>query len=284
MQQVDLDNWAEFKSTIEDIRKKHGYHEYTIGDNQSIKHKNTVLFRGQQCAEWSLKTTLERKTDKSYTVSRYLSQSTRLVHELESFTGSKWGIDDFPELEKEIEDKQDKLFGPYLPRKDYLIYLRHHGYPSPLLDWSESPYIAAYFAMSDPVKCEAPEHRSAIYAYIDNIDSGRSFAGGTPMIKLIGPFVSTHKRHFAQKAQYTIAVKWSDKLNSFIFCSHHEVFDNPNKFPNQDLLIKITIPVSDRNSAMRELDDYNINHFTLFQTEDALIKKLSIDHFDIKDY
>ena len=99
MQQINLNNWDEFKLTTSDIRKKYGYHEYTIGNDRVYKQKNTVLFRGQQCADWTLKTTLERKTDKTYTISSYLSQSTRLVHELESVTGSKWGIDDLPKLD-----------------------------------------------------------------------------------------------------------------------------------------------------------------------------------------
>jgi hypothetical protein len=284
MQQIDLKNWTEFKPVIDDIRNKYGYHEYTIGSDQKIRHKNTVLFRGQQRAEWPLKTTLERKTTKTCTVSHYISQSTRLVHELESFTGSRWEIDDFPNLAQEIQTRRDSLFGPYLPREDYLIYLRHHGYPSPLLDWSESPFIAAYFALSDAILFDARDQKVAIYAYIDSIDSGKSFEGGLPLIKVIGPFVSTHKRHFTQKAQYTIAAKWSEKLDDFVFCSHHDIFDNRNKFPNQDILMKITLPSSESVLALRDLDDYNINHFTLFQNEDALIKKLSIEDFDLKDF
>ena len=52
---------------------------------------------------------------------------------------------------------------------------------------------------------------------------------------------------------------------------------------NEDLLVKITIPATDRKLALKELNDYNINHFTLFQSEDSLIKALSLKDFDLGD-
>lgn len=283
MEERKLNDWSEFKENIEDIRDKFGYHELPIKNDQTLKEKNIVLFRGQQSASWPIKTTLERYTKGTFPVARYLLRATRIAHEIESFTGAKWNIPDGNVLIKEIREKQDRLFGPHIPCYDYLVYLRHHGFPSPLLDWSESPYIAAYFAVCDSfIDKQIENERFAIYTYIDRLGPTKAYTGG-PKIEVKGPFISTHKRHFIQKAWYTFASKWLTDTEEFEFCSHHEVFDNPHKLPQQDILIKITLPISEREKTLRDLDEHNINHFTLFQTEDSLVKALSIREFDINN-
>ena len=279
MEERNLKKWSEFRNVVDDIRNKYGYHEYLLGNDKTHKSKNIVLFRGQQSAEWHLETTLERKSEKVFSVYQYLSRATKLVHELEAYTGREWGIQDMPLIQKEIAEKQDSLFGPYIPHYNYLVYLRHHGYPSPLLDWSESPYIAAYFAMSE----SSQDEEVAIFVYVDTTNSVKSFHEDSPIIKVLGPFVSTDKRHFIQQAWYTIATRWVAEESQHKFCSHHEIFDQPNPRSTQDLLIKITIPASERIVALKELYDHNINQFTLFQTEDSLVKALSTKYFDLSE-
>jgi hypothetical protein len=82
-----------------------------------------------------------------------------------------------------------------------MAYLRHHGFPSPLLDWSSSPYVAAYFAFAEPVE---DGKNVAIYAYRERGDGGFKIGGNDePFIRQLGPYVSGPKRHFAQRSQYT---------------------------------------------------------------------------------
>ena len=143
-----------------------------------------------------------------------------------------------------------------------------------------SPYVAAYFAMSEQSQCE----KVAIFVYIDTINSVKSFHERSPVIKVRGPFVSTDKRHFIQQAWYTTATKWVAEESQHKFCSHHEIFDQPNPRSTQDIFIKITIPTSERIVALKDLYDHNINHFTLFQTEDSLVRALSIKYFDLSEF
>lgn len=265
--------WAGFKKAINDVRKEYGTHKLPLEDGRVFESSNQILFRGQPNAKWELETTLERATSKKINVLQYMLKATLGANEIESFTGSRWSTKRYPDLEKEINERQDS-FRVHLPCYDYLVYLRHHGYPSPLLDWTESPYIAAFFAYAASDK----KNKAAVYCYIEKTHGVKGGTGGAPMISVKGPYVSTHKRHFAQKAQYTIATQWDYKEEQHYFCNHETVFQREN--PRQDVLIKIELPTNIRTEVLKELNDYNINYFTLFQSEDALIKAMAMKSFD----
>lgn len=259
MEIKDINKWEEFAPVIHQLREQYS------------QNKHPLIFRGMACSSWKLKTTLERATKDIYTVSDYFQTITESINQIESFTGKKWGLKDFPEIKKDIEEHQTYT-RVYLPNYDLLVYLRHHGYPSPLLDWSESPYIAAYFALHETIS----ETRVAVFAYIGSPNGGWGGRVGDSIITRRGPYVSTDSRHFAQKARYTVATRF-DKIHGHIFCSHEDVFKTDDM--NQYLVQKITIPISERNKALNELNDFKINHFTLFQSEDSLIKSLAIRSF-----
>ncbi len=267
--------WKGFIKAIDDIRSEYGVYRRILDSGETYERNNNILFRGQSNQAWPLATTLERKTNKPYHVAKYMHLVKRAVSEIESFTGASWNTSSYPDLEKEIEDNQD-VFSVHLPCYDYLVYLRHHGFPSPLLDWTESPFIAAYFAYISNNK-----NNSAVYCYIERPAAGKGGRGGDPMISVKGPFVKTHKRHFAQKAWYTVATKWNSSKNKHYFCQHENVFNKND--PKQDVLIKVVLPKACRDEALQYLNDHNINHFTLFQSEESLIKAIETKEFDIKN-
>lgn len=272
MKTVNLRSWDRFDEALKRVRREYGLYRRELPDGQVFERTVRILFRGQADHRWKLETTLERRTSAEYDVGKYLQTACRAVNELESFTGAKWNVPPWPVVEKEIADKSD-TFTVHLPAYDYLVYVRHHGYPSPLLDWTESPYIAAYFAYLN-----ARQGNPAVYCYIERPQLVKGGSGGSPMISLKGPYVSTHKRHFAQKAWYTLSTRWDYVGSRHVFCPHESVFDKNDQ--RQDALVKLVLPARDRQAALRRLSDYNINHFTLFQSEDALVKALESKHFD----
>jgi hypothetical protein len=272
METIRVKSWDGFERTIAAIRREHGIYRREMQDGTVFQKETRILFRGQANAKWQLNTTLERQTADAYDVLRYVHAAAHHAYEVESFTGTRWNVPTFPEYEKEIAARKDP-FEVYLPAYSYLVYLRHHAFPSPLLDWAESPYVAAYFAFA-----ERERGRAAVYCYIERPKLIKSGSAGTPMITVKGPYVTTHKRHFAQKAWYTIATKWSYTEEKHYFCLHELVFDRNDE--DQDLLIKIEIPTTQRSCVLKALNGYNINHFTLFQSEDSLIKALAMKEFD----
>ena len=263
------------KTPHKDNFKENGYQFITpeeihrIRDSYSSEHhKCELLFRGQANQKWALETTVERVySNNMLYIKSYLSTVLKIKPEIESITGVKW------ETVKDAQTTATDLFNDIslvLPHLEYLIYLRHHSFPSPLLDWTRSEHIATFFAFHE----KAPQaERVAIYLYINSTDEARSCdRGEVPQITLHNEPVRSHRRHFVQKACYTTASRRIK--DDHIFVPHESICNG--KRTDQDLLFKFTIPANERSSILRRLDNYNINPYTLYQTEDSLISSLAL--------
>jgi len=267
MKKIDISSWTEFPPVINQIKADYGEHEIA-----GIKQRNLILYRGQADYDWRLNSTLERFSSVSWTIESYAQLALRCGPQVESFTDRNWNLPDYSKVQSDIKTKSD-IFFPYIPCYDFWVYLRHHGFPSPLLDWTMSPYIAAFFAFAEQNAAD----KLAIIAYVGLPKGTKAGWEGAPQVSVQGPYVRTHRRHFLQQSWYTVCTK--DEGGSQTFACHEDVFGRDD--PHQDILIKISIPRSERLNALSHLHEVNINHFTLFQSEEALMKTLAFKEIEM---
>lgn len=268
LKKIRIQKWREFPIALEEAR--------TLLRGSDPRAQ--VLFRGQADAKWELETTLERRTDASLTVIQYAQMAAKYSHEVQAVSGRAWDIPQFPDMRQEVMESQSES-RLYLPSYPYLVYLRQHGFASPLLDWTKSPFIAAFFAMQ-PVR--PTDGDASVFAFCpspDNLQSGNAL---DPAIHVQGPYTQTHVRHFTQQAWYTISSQWDPTAETHRFVPHGVVFAQGK--PRQDLLVQITIPRDQRLECLAGLAEQNINHYTLYQSEDSLIQSLDSRVFDLNEY
>src|SRR5690606_2110705 len=109
--------------------------------------------------------------------------------QVETLTSRRWErLPTFDDL-LNFSRSYDSLQADGLPAYDFLVYLRHHGFPSPLLDWTRSPYVSAFFAFR-----QARTSRVAIYVYQEAPRGFKATRAGEPQIKRVGQNVVAHPR------------------------------------------------------------------------------------------
>lgn len=252
----NLTTWEQLQTEIENLIKELG--------NKS----DALLFRGQADSTWKLDTTAERKLKNPIKLSRYYRFAYTAKSRLETFIGSSWDIPTPPEFDQWLSDK-DTLSFINMPAYDYLAYLRHHGFPSLFLDWTASPYIAEFFAFNDctPIKGGSV----SVYCYLES-EMGKIRSSDQPNIHVFGPYAKIHKRHVLQQSQYTICIELDGQYEPTL-ANHELVFRKPDE--RQDRLWKLNVACSERNKALKALNQMNINAYSLFGTEDSLVESIS---------
>lgn len=221
---------------------------------------STPIFRGHAAESWRLTTTLERYSNQEYPVEEYYKIMRSIKPALESFMEKRWTL----------EDNFNSIDNPYNPPQGYpfMIYLRHHGFPSPLLDWTMSPYVAAFFAFESKPPTE--EENVAIYSFIEYWGDAKS--SGTHVISTIGSYVTTDRRHHIQQCRYSFATK--NVNNKYVYCNHEEAHAQEG-VTIQNILTKYLVPSAERAKVLGKLDLMNINAYSLFGDEENLMKLLA---------
>jgi hypothetical protein len=246
------------------------------------------LFRGVSDSQYHLESTLDR-IKKGMSLSEY-HRIIKIVHKhVVTCTDRKW------DLETELPKVSCGGFDLPLSTYEFMAYLRHNGFPSPLLDWTRSPYIAAFFAFrdicseanqkkNDAFTAECPVFRYicanvSIFVYREYCGFGKSVWGQEPHIRALGPTIATHRNHYLQQSEYSICAK---KQGEEIYFANYE---DVKEREGQDVLIKYDIPVSEQQKVLKELDSMNITAYSLFGSESSLMETLALQEicFEIWD-
>jgi hypothetical protein len=211
--------------------------------NQVMLDHTNYIYRGHGDSKWKLEPTLDRFI-KNPTSNKRNEHLEKFKYETRGRRGET------PAL---IEDEND-----------WWALGQHHGLLTPLLDWSESPFVALYFAT---ISAQKENKRSySVFAlnqlsvakkneYIESTDNIDLINKRKPMVKIVRPLSNENSRLVCQRGLFTRGPNNMD-LESWIKKFPQE--------PNTAELIKLTIPTTGIVDCLRYLNRMNINHSTLF--------------------
>jgi hypothetical protein len=271
MEEITLKNWAEYERWVEDIQSTRARLRES---KENVGHISGLMFRGHSNHKWKLETSLERYFPGDMSVPTYARLADAIKPAVETLTDKRWNIPDYPTVAgmgRITFPHQSELFRG--EAYEFLLFLRHNGFPSPILDWSTSPYVAAFFAYSG---ARHDAEYVSVHSFMEYVGRGKSASSSEPTIFEMGPYTRAHRRHFLQQGRYTVCIRTT--ADKTFFASHEDAFRK--NYPDQDLVKKVNLPASERRSVLRRLDLHNINAYSLYASDEALMQSLAFRHIE----
>jgi hypothetical protein len=214
------------------------FHDFVY---QEMLEYKSYVWRGQRCDNWKLQSTLDRALPGR----AELKLRAKHLEEYKYSVRGRRGV-----------NPQNNL-----AENDWWALGQHYGLATPLLDWTTSPFTAAYFAFGQK---KAPQtSRRAVWALgtfstlrkSEELRASHAGPDRPPIVELVRPMSDENSRLVSQGGLFTRApdrVALDDWVRSN-FAGVKKV-----------ILLKVTIPNEDRDICLRSLNRMNINHLSLF--------------------
>jgi len=234
---------------LPNVRNWAAFREYAL-----TLDPNRYVFRGQESSAWRLRTFFHRSGRAS--LFRFVNEDIPQLHaHLSSLTEHHFNLKDGVELGA------------------FYSLVRHHGYPTPLLDWTRSPFIAAYFAFR---KKRADGEFVRIFVFDQrewqkDILRSQLVAVAPPHFSFLSPLAINNARIVPQQALSTVANV--DDIEDFI------AFNERQK--KKTYLEVIDLPVSERPQIVQELSLMGITAGSMFPGLDGACEQLREKNFNL---
>jgi hypothetical protein len=128
---------------------------------------------------------------------------------------------------------------------------QHHGLPTRLLDWTESPYVAAFFALSDAL---VDRHRGDKQAAIWALHRSAPVWSRSSGVEVLQPRTAGNPRLRNQAGRFTLARMPFRSLEQYVESSSSK----------QLALTQFFFPASEAERGLAELAMMGIHHARLF--------------------
>jgi hypothetical protein len=245
------------------------------------------IYRGQSSSNWELSSSIERSNLQS-------------------------GVENPHSLENQVIEEFQRVVCHYLPahliptnKTEWLALIQHYGTPTRLIDFTKSPYIAAYFAFENEVNNDdnvaiwvvdkTMVYQKAYYFLSNKFSSKDIFADelssslytfssrifelifDKPNLDCIVPLeaFSKNERYYFQQSIFLTQ------------CNPEKRFQDQLEFLGESLsqaIMKIILPFSLRNEVLRDLNKMNIKRANLFPGLDGFAKTINIEYSTLSKF